>query len=335
MPACPTTSKNLHIACRLFKNAVTRQAEGLIVNWQVIMRSRCAGAMASLTVHMVLMVALAAILITKWDDGLDIEIQTMGESGPITSLEVPFEPQAWRSSATAEFSIDSVHELAPSDAAMVGSALARSDSFWQQRSRQISSLDGEASSDAPSTSPGAQFFGVPAYGRRFVYVVDCSGSMRGNRWNAAREELIRSLKALEPDSSFMVVFFSDNCMPMPGSALQMATPENVEFAANWIRSASIGGGTKPLSSVQLAHGQSPDAIFLLTDGEFADKTARFLRKENVTKGVEMTSVHTIAFHSRAGIRLLTRISSENSGQFRFVPAGEERGTSPISTRLVP
>ena len=73
-----------------------------------------------------------------------------------------------------------------------------------------------------------------------------------------------------------------------------------------------------MASVQLAHLQNPDAIFLLTDGEFADRTAAFLREQNVSRGPAMVHVHTIAFHSREGVKLLKRIARENSGQFRYV-----------------
>jgi hypothetical protein len=199
-------------------------------------------------------------------------------------------------------------------------AVPQSDSFWTTRSGEIAQLTGRGSgvSGDGTRSASANFFGVPAYGKRFVYVVDCSLSMRGERWQKARAELVRSLQALEPDARFMIVFFSDECQPMPAGAMQLATEENIALASEWVRSVRLGWGTKPLASVQLAHLQNPDAIFLLTDGEFADRTAAFLREQNVSRGPAMVHVHTIAFHSREGVKLLKRIARENSGQFRYV-----------------
>jgi hypothetical protein len=43
----------------------------------------------------------------------------------------------------------------------------------------------------------------------------------------------------------------------------------------------------------------------------------------------MVNVHTIAFHSREGIKLLKRIARENSGQFRYVSADEVIAAPPV------
>lgn len=305
-----------------------------MVNWQLILRSRCAGAVVSLILHTILMVALAAFLMVDWGEGPEIDVEIVGLSSSTSSLEAAFDNPSWTSPAT-EFSRTSTLTARSDVRVTTPGSLNLGNSFWQTRSQQIAGIGDQVVLPNESSAPGAQFFGVAAQGTRFVYVVDCSTSMRGGRWHAAREELVRSLQDLEEDVSFLVVFFSDDAIPMPGSAMQLATPENIEFAANWIRSATVVGGTKPLSSIVLAHDEEPDAIFLLTDGEFADGTARFLRSKNAKKGPEMASVHTIAFHSRAGIRLLQRIAKENSGQFRYVPPGLAPGSGPISTRIVP
>jgi len=292
----------------------------------MLLRSQCAGAVLSLILHVVLVVALAAFLIASGDVGPMFDIQSAGLAGP-TQLQVAIQEPTWVSNPSSELSSSASIALPNHTTSEVSSALRPGDSFWDQRSRQIAGLglSEEASSGGEKAggqkAAAAEFFGVQASGKRIVYVVDCSLSMRGPRWRAAREELVRSLRALKRDVSFLVVFFSDDCYPMPGSTLQLATPGNIEIAANWIESTSLGWGTKPLASVQLAYAQEPDAIFLLTDGEFADRTAKFLRDENSEKGPKMASVHTIAFQSRDGIRLLKRIARENSGQFRYVPAG--------------
>lgn len=293
-----------------------------MVKWSARLRSRFTGLFVSLAVHVLVLSALAAAMVAHWDRGVGLTIESVSLGNDTSpTLELFPEPtrQPTTSSAVAASLADTPGATTDVDHPLSPSHLANSlgTSFWRGRQREIAGMaDREAAAESHQNT--ANFFGVEANGERIVYVVDCSLSMRGARWQAARAELIRSLESLDQDVSFLVVFFSEDCYPMPGSVLRQATKENIVLAADWIRSASLGWGTKPLQSVQLAHAQRPDTIFLLTDGEFGDRTAQFLREENAALGPDMTSVHTIAFHSREGIRLLRRIARENSGQFRYV-----------------
>jgi hypothetical protein len=61
---------------------------------------------------------------------------------------------------------------------------------------------------------GGSFFGIRAEGQRFVYVVDCSGSMTGAPYDRASQELVRSLAALSKTQEFFVILYSDDSYPM-------------------------------------------------------------------------------------------------------------------------
>jgi hypothetical protein len=294
-----------------------------------VANSRYLGLMISCAVHMLLFVALATMAIVSLGPSPMWEISASSASPESVAvlLSAPEPPSQSVSSASADPHFADPHfadhlQLGSRGPILVSPSLQ--DSFWSQRFSEINRV-GSLSREqrvSPTDSPvSAQFFGLDGHGKRIVYLVDCSGSMWGHRWNAAREELIRSIRALDEDITFLVIFFSDRSFPMPGGAMVLATPENVDLVAQWIESKPIGGGTKPLEAVVAAHSQEPDVVFLLTDGEFSDGTARFLRDNNSVLRDEMASVHTIAFHSRAGLRLLKRIANENSGQFRFVPFG--------------
>ncbi len=67
----------------------------------------------------------------------------------------------------------------------------------------------------------------------------------------------------------------------------------------------------------------PDAIFLLSDGEFRDGTLEALRRKNRNRrdsaGQKNAVIHTIAFKSMAGAMLLRQIAAENGGTFNFIP----------------
>src|SRR5262249_11831410 len=63
-------------------------------------------------------------------------------------------------------------------------------------------------------SGSAAFFGVEASGTRFVYIVDISGSMQGEKLSTMKIELLESIDALLEHMHFMVCFFSTEAYPL-------------------------------------------------------------------------------------------------------------------------
>ncbi|QDU98194.1 vWA domain-containing protein [Lignipirellula cremea] len=181
----------------------------------------------------------------------------------------------------------------------------------------------------PSDAVGASFFGVRAAGSRFVFVVDCSLSMEGPKWNDARQELAAAIDRLGPERQFYVIFFDGETHRMfddkeYAPALLSATPENLALLRSWLQTARLGYNTSPCQAVQFGVSLQPDALFLLSDGEFSDPTAPWLRKHNVVRqedGVQApgVAVHTIGFRSQQGQKVLSRIARENGGEYRYVP----------------
>lgn len=175
----------------------------------------------------------------------------------------------------------------------------------------------------------AEFFGVRATGTKFVFVVDSSGSMMGKKWTRACRELLQSVEKLGANQRFCVFFFDADVHLMFNqdvSELEMipATPENLKKLRRWMLSIKFGDATKPFQSVKLAMHMRPDAVFLLSDGEFDDPTATFLRLENRVRdeGGNLqpeVALHTIGFKSRMGQPMLQQLADENRGTYRFVP----------------
>jgi hypothetical protein len=191
---------------------------------------------------------------------------------------------------------------------------------------------GEEQNDEVASVPqgsGAEFFGVQGSGNRFVYVVDCSRSMFGEKWNRVRQELIRSLDELQPEQSFYIILFDGQSHPMFGPSdyakdMLPATTDNIARARRWVSGYQLGANTSPLASVTHAMKLKPHAVFLLTDGEFADSTAQWLRDHNRIMRIDekpriRTPVHTIGIFNKKSQRLLKRIARENNGQFQFIP----------------
>lgn len=177
---------------------------------------------------------------------------------------------------------------------------------------------GTGSGRAPG--PGAGFFGSQGQGKTFVYVVDMSASMSGERFRRAISELIQSINRLKPEQSFYVYFFNDRAYPLfdphPARGMVPATPPNRSRASRWIRTRQPASTTNPHLAIQQALEMKPDVIFLLTDGELdePEEVQKMIRKYNKS-GV---SIHTIAFENPDGAATLKTIAEENKGTFRFV-----------------
>jgi hypothetical protein len=186
----------------------------------------------------------------------------------------------------------------------------------------------------------ANFFGLEATGNIFCFVVDCSGSMRGDPFVATKHELLKTITQFKPNQRFCVFFFNQKLFPMllednlPAAAVPAddnfrpvaayATPENLVRLQRWMDTVPIGTGGPPNQALKLAIELEPDSIFLLTDGvtrsDVAGNLIKTNRQEDELDGPQIRCpIHTIGFYSTEGEALLQRIAAENGGQYRYVP----------------
>jgi hypothetical protein len=187
--------------------------------------------------------------------------------------------------------------------------------------------DGEGGSGGEAAGEeGTEFFGVQATGSKFVFVCDCSRSMTGMKWSELNIELNRCLGALGPGKSFYVIFFDGENHPMfepfgREPKLLDATAQNIDKARYWIANVSLGPNTSPFESMKFGANLEPDTMFLLTDGEFGDYTAPYMRdfnKKRKAKGKKPVVVHTIGFFSQKHQLVLERIAKDSGGTYKFV-----------------
>lgn len=166
-------------------------------------------------------------------------------------------------------------------------------------------------------TPRSQFFGVPSYGYRFAFVVDMSGSMSGPRFDRARKELAWSLQQLNAKQSYFVVFYETSPHPMEPVQMLAARPENVSKTIEWFMELQPTGGTMPSKSLLQALALKPNAVFLLSDGQFGSNVvddAMRAQQQAKTK----IPIHTIGFVSRGGETVLKTLSQKTGGIYRFV-----------------
>ncbi len=189
---------------------------------------------------------------------------------------------------------------------------------------------------------GAQFYGIQATGDRFVFIVDSSTSMT-LKFAEAKRELEYAVRGLQQDQQFYVIFFDRNTERLrlgkwnkrgtrysmnnrPERNLVPASDENINALIYWMNMIQLDSDTNPYPAVVYAlRILKPDAIFLLSDGEFNDNgsTEAFLQRENIIDDPingprPKTIVHCVGFYSRRGEITLKRIAKAHDGSYRFI-----------------
>lgn len=174
---------------------------------------------------------------------------------------------------------------------------------------------------------GAKFFGSYAVGEKFVFVLDSSRSMTGDRWRYACQELMDSVSRLESNQKFFVICFDDKttCMfntPTARIKFQGNDSETLAKLKRWLAIRRLGPDTLPATAVTLALNMHPDAIFLLSDGELRDETIMVLRNLNgFSSERRQVPIHTVHLMSLQGRESLQVIATENAGTFTPIQGG--------------
>lgn len=187
---------------------------------------------------------------------------------------------------------------------------------------EIGSLLGKNGAGMTDIGEGLQaaatFFGQKSRGKKFVFVVDNSNSMGGGRFETALIELVNTVEKLGPQQEFYVVFFSDTAYPLfypdSESKLVPATPKNKERFKRWLSTVEMCLRTKGELAIKTALSLNPDAIYILGDGVFTDRTGDILTAPHTRR----IAIHTVGMEVEAkGEQELRAIAAANNGTYRL------------------
>ncbi len=245
------------------------------------------------------------------------------ESLDTTSEMVPTDVEI---SPTGELALNPETSLQAADQTSPSARDSLAEAFQDAQATALSKALPEAKSDAKSTI----FCGVNSGGNRLCFIVDNSSSMSRGRFEAARSELLRTIDTLGADKRFYVIFYNQKMNPMclesntPTEQLTFASDDSKRSLRNWAMTIGLDRGAPPDEALRWAFQLEPEVIFMLTDGEFPDHTEKLLQELNHQENLfgsktRRCLVHTIAFHSEAGVERLRRIASTHGGTFRFIP----------------
>jgi Ca-activated chloride channel family protein len=169
------------------------------------------------------------------------------------------------------------------------------------------------------------FFGAKDKGTRFVYVVDCSGSMTyHNAIAVAKAELMASLQALEGTQQFQIIFYNQvpHVMKLRGAKqteLYWARDVNKTLAKQFINSMRADLGTDHMPALKQALRMDPDVVFFLTDADEPQLTSGDLQElDQLNNG--RARIHCIEFGKGAELRadnFLKRLARLTGGTHRY------------------
>lgn len=174
---------------------------------------------------------------------------------------------------------------------------------------------------------GANFFGVDGRGSDFVFIVDCSGSMADfGRWKQAKKELKESINGLDQDQRFLILLYNDGFVAMNDELrLVPSTDQERRKAIRWLNRNRPDSWTFCAEALQQALALEPDAVFLLSDGEFNDRNDVFIVLDEMNDksrlrrlNRQQIPVHTVALGSHMGRFTMKQIADENGGVFKLV-----------------
>lgn len=162
----------------------------------------------------------------------------------------------------------------------------------------------------------------------FVFVVDRSGSMRGQRMEDAKAALQLCLRSLPEGCKFQIVSFGSHYSPLFGAASETYNNDSLRRASEHVADMAANmGGTNILDPLQFVFSRAQDPlrprqVFVFTDGEVRDtrSVVAAVHQQHKATGVR---VFGFGIGKQVSMALVNGISERGGGQAEFVTAGAE------------
>ena len=179
--------------------------------------------------------------------------------------------------------------------------------------------------DQVAWASGSLYYGLPLYGQRLAFILDASHSMSGERMDAAKRELIKSLESLGDHVKFGVVVYNSGVVYWQ-RALVEATSANKAEATRFVNEIVPASNTATYDALEMGFEYDAEALYLLTDG--APTTGRFVAPADICKAIQQRnhsrrmSIYTIGIGpGPVGSPMevfLTALAQQNYGIYRRV-----------------
>jgi Ca-activated chloride channel family protein len=183
-------------------------------------------------------------------------------------------------------------------------------------------------------SPKTTFSSKELEGKNITFVLDTSGSMRGEKMKWAKVALTSCLKKLNPKDHFNVIRFSTDVEEL-FPALELASADQVKKAIDFVEKMEAAGATAIEEAMQKALAQKPKGdgvslIVFLTDGHptVGETSPDILVKQANERNKWKSRIFTFGIGSDINIHLLDKIAQGSGATGDYVEANKE-----IATRI--
>lgn len=162
--------------------------------------------------------------------------------------------------------------------------------------------------------------------RELVFVLDCSGSMRGEPLDAAKDVVRQVLATLHPGDSFQIIRFSEQASGLSPEPLAN-TPANVQRAMQYLDALQGGGGTMMIEGIKASLGGQSDngrmrVVAFLTDGYIGNEREIFAA---VRERIGQARLFSFGIGSSVNRYLLEGLAEEGRGEAAFRSPLEDAG----------
>jgi uncharacterized protein YegL len=173
----------------------------------------------------------------------------------------------------------------------------------------------------------------PVMKKDIIFVIDTSGSMRGEKLRQAKRALQHCVEKLSDGDRFSIVGFATSVISMESDLLQ-ANDETKAKAAGFIEKLSARGGTNINDALRTAAGilndrghdeYRPGILVFLTDGEptVGETDTNKIIEELESANKENARVFVFGVGDDVNTHLLDRIALSQKGTSEYVGPGEE------------
>ena len=152
-----------------------------------------------------------------------------------------------------------------------------------------------------------------------IFVLDCSGSMRGEPIAQAKSAIRRALKKMQPDDTFQIIRFSNKASQL-GPDPVPATPDNIRRGLAYVDSLKGGGGTMMIEGIKAALDFPHDPrrlrlVSFMTDGYIGNE-AEILAA--VHKRLGASRIFSFGVGSSVNRYLLDRLAKLGKGAVAYI-----------------
>ncbi len=175
--------------------------------------------------------------------------------------------------------LDEPMDLAPHDPALDATGETTAENS-QTAPNHSGDSDSKSRSQPPKNRPkpkdATKFYGKNVVGDSFVFLIDNSPSMKGQRIQVALQQVMMAVASMEKRQKFYVICYSDKAYPMFIPEVEMglltATSRNKKRLSEWLQTVRLQPPkqTGIKDALKTAFELKPSTICCLTDGDYAN-----------------------------------------------------------------